>query len=210
MRGGVRGLGQAGKGQTWAEGQGPRQGSGVSGRSGGREARSGVLRERGCRSRLRDRRPGSRRRLRRARGLGEGFGCGGAGRQAVGIPRSSGGASQPRPLRPFAAFPRALDRAAALASRGRPPPRRPRPRGHSAPTAPAQLDSLCPTAQWACRGDGSLSEAGQVAGASGLQRRAGTAASGFPARAARSQGPWKHLLPLQPRSGAGSAGPQPC
>lgn len=129
-----------------AEGQGPRQGSGVSGRSGGPKARSGVRREGWCRSRLRDRGPGSWRRLRRVRGLG-------GGRQAVGIPLSSGGASQPRPPppRPFAALRRALDRAAALASSGRPPPLRPRPRRHSAPTAPApaRLDSLCPTAQWA-------------------------------------------------------------
>ncbi|XP_059004681.1 uncharacterized protein LOC131816209 isoform X1 [Mustela lutreola] len=171
------------------EGQGPWQGSEVSGRSGGPEARSGVRRERGCRSRLRDRGPGSRRRLRRVRVLG-------GGRQAVGIPQSSGDASQPRPPRPFAALRRALDRAAALASSGRPPSLRPRPRGHSAPNSTASaLRRSGPVAA-----TGSLRKAGQVAGASGLQRRAGTAASGFPAPAARSQGPWKHLLPLQQRS----------
>ncbi|XP_032177490.1 translation initiation factor IF-2-like [Mustela erminea] len=168
-----------------AEGQGPRQRSGVSGRSGGPEARSGVRRERGCRSRLRDRRPGSRRRLRRVRVLG-------GGRQAVGIPRSSGDASQPRPPRPFAALRRALDRAAALASSGRPPPLRPRPRGHSAPNSTASaLRRGGPVAA-----TGSVRKAGQVAGASGLQRRAGTAASGFPAPAARSQAPGSTSCPF--------------
>lgn len=120
------------------------------------------------------------------------------GRQAVGIPQSSGDASQPRPPRPFAALRPALDRAAALASSGRPPSLRPRPRGHSAPNSTASaLRRSGPVAA-----TGSLRKAGQVAGASGLQRRAGTAASGFPAPAARSQGPWKHLLPLQQRSAA--------